>query len=91
MEGENPRRTLGDYSKPINEGYRNTIEIPNGKMRCLLDPTPPRWCKTDAYSTDFGKERVCVYFNFPFEIKLAIGLNVSPQSQSPLGKKSYYS
>nr|GEV85800.1 zinc finger, CCHC-type [Tanacetum cinerariifolium] len=30
MENENPRRTLGDYSKPSNEGYRNTIEIPNG-------------------------------------------------------------
>nr|GEU76929.1 PDR ABC-type transporter family protein [Tanacetum cinerariifolium] len=26
----NPIRTLGDYSKPSNEGYRNTIEIPVG-------------------------------------------------------------
>ncbi|GJZ63833.1 hypothetical protein Tco_0620254 [Tanacetum coccineum] len=30
MENENPRRTLGDYSKPSHEGYRNTIEIPDG-------------------------------------------------------------
>ncbi|GJX96101.1 hypothetical protein Tco_0351899 [Tanacetum coccineum] len=29
MEGENQRRTLGDYSKPIHEGYRNTIETAN--------------------------------------------------------------
>ncbi|GKF73217.1 hypothetical protein Tco_0219549, partial [Tanacetum coccineum] len=28
---ENPIRTLGYYSKPSNEGYRNTIELPVGK------------------------------------------------------------
>ncbi|GJZ51236.1 MAK10-like protein [Tanacetum coccineum] len=27
---ENPIRTLGDYSKPIQEGYKNTIELPIG-------------------------------------------------------------
>ncbi|GKB64884.1 hypothetical protein Tco_0921070 [Tanacetum coccineum] len=27
---ENPIRTLGDYSKPSHEGYRNTIELPDG-------------------------------------------------------------
>ncbi|GJR96580.1 hypothetical protein Tco_0268754 [Tanacetum coccineum] len=30
MENKNPRRTLGDYSKPRHEGYRNTIEILDG-------------------------------------------------------------
>ncbi|GJS36732.1 hypothetical protein Tco_0535114 [Tanacetum coccineum] len=31
VEGdENPIRTLGDYSKPSHEGYRNTIELPVG-------------------------------------------------------------
>ncbi|GJU51067.1 hypothetical protein Tco_1220622 [Tanacetum coccineum] len=30
MEDENPIRTLGDYSKPSHEGYRNTIELPVG-------------------------------------------------------------
>ncbi|GKD44723.1 hypothetical protein Tco_1269368 [Tanacetum coccineum] len=30
MGDENPIRTLGDYSKPSNEGYRNTIELPVG-------------------------------------------------------------
>ncbi|GJZ69880.1 hypothetical protein Tco_0633430 [Tanacetum coccineum] len=29
MGDENPIRTLGDYSKPSHEGYRNTIELPN--------------------------------------------------------------
>ncbi|GJX86924.1 zinc finger, CCHC-type containing protein [Tanacetum coccineum] len=37
---EKPIRTLGDYSKPSHEGYRNTIELPKGTMWCLCDPTP---------------------------------------------------
>nr|GFB50726.1 zinc finger, CCHC-type [Tanacetum cinerariifolium] len=30
MENENPRHTLGDYSKPSHEGYSNTIDILDG-------------------------------------------------------------
>ncbi|GKD44211.1 zinc finger, CCHC-type containing protein [Tanacetum coccineum] len=30
MEKENPIHTLGDYSRPSHEGYRNTVELPNG-------------------------------------------------------------
>ncbi|GKC88496.1 hypothetical protein Tco_1149145 [Tanacetum coccineum] len=30
MGDANPIRTLGDYSKPSHEGYRNTIEIVKG-------------------------------------------------------------
>nr|GEV50366.1 hypothetical protein [Tanacetum cinerariifolium] len=30
MGDANPNRTLGDYSKPSHEGYRNTIELPVG-------------------------------------------------------------
>ncbi|GKF00162.1 hypothetical protein Tco_0023512, partial [Tanacetum coccineum] len=30
MGDKNPIRTLGDYSKPRHEGYRNTIELPVG-------------------------------------------------------------
>ncbi|GKF09606.1 zinc finger, CCHC-type containing protein [Tanacetum coccineum] len=30
MGDENHIRTLGDYSKPSHEGYRNTIELPVG-------------------------------------------------------------
>ncbi|GJW45788.1 hypothetical protein Tco_0077434 [Tanacetum coccineum] len=30
MGDENPIRTLGDYSKPNHEGYRNTIDLPVG-------------------------------------------------------------
>ncbi|GJV89752.1 MAK10-like protein [Tanacetum coccineum] len=35
MGDENPIRTLGDYSRPSHEGYRNTIELPDGKN---MDP-----------------------------------------------------
>ncbi|GJY72021.1 hypothetical protein Tco_0475724 [Tanacetum coccineum] len=28
MGDANPIRTLGDYSKPSHEGYKNTIELP---------------------------------------------------------------
>ncbi|GJT39400.1 hypothetical protein Tco_0939265 [Tanacetum coccineum] len=30
MGDANPIRTLGDYSKPSHEGYRNTIELSEG-------------------------------------------------------------
>nr|GEV64937.1 reverse transcriptase domain-containing protein [Tanacetum cinerariifolium] len=30
MENEIPTHTLGDYSRPSQEGYRNTIELPDG-------------------------------------------------------------
>nr|GEW60843.1 MAK10-like protein [Tanacetum cinerariifolium] len=30
MGDENPIRTLGDYFRPSHEGYRNTIELPEG-------------------------------------------------------------
>ncbi|GJU78857.1 zinc finger, CCHC-type containing protein [Tanacetum coccineum] len=29
MGDENPIHTLGDYSKPSHEGYKNTIELPS--------------------------------------------------------------
>ncbi|GJU44939.1 MAK10-like protein [Tanacetum coccineum] len=36
MGDENLIRTLGDYSKPSHEGYRNTIELPEGNNVVLL-------------------------------------------------------
>ncbi|GJW07390.1 MAK10-like protein [Tanacetum coccineum] len=37
MGDENPIRTLGDYSKPSHEGYRNNIELPVGNNVCEID------------------------------------------------------
>ncbi|GJX22894.1 hypothetical protein Tco_0227339 [Tanacetum coccineum] len=39
MGDENPICTLGDYSKPSHEGYRNTIELPEGN-NVLRDLNP---------------------------------------------------
>ncbi|GJY24177.1 hypothetical protein Tco_0397835 [Tanacetum coccineum] len=36
MGDKNPIRTLGDYSKPSHEGYRNTIELPVGNKMVPL-------------------------------------------------------
>ncbi|GJS85270.1 hypothetical protein Tco_0751811 [Tanacetum coccineum] len=36
MENGNSIRTLGYYSRPSHEGYRNTIELPNGNNVVLL-------------------------------------------------------
>nr|GEX22826.1 zinc finger, CCHC-type [Tanacetum cinerariifolium] len=47
---ENPIHTLGDYSKPSHEGYRNTIELPVGNnvdlttwLECLLAGSIATW------------------------------------------------
>ncbi|GKE10035.1 hypothetical protein Tco_1413586 [Tanacetum coccineum] len=37
MGDENPIHTLGYYSKPSHEGYKNTIELPIGNN---VDPSP---------------------------------------------------
>ncbi|GJR82874.1 MAK10-like protein [Tanacetum coccineum] len=37
MGDENPICTLGDYSKPSHECYRNTIELPKGNNVCEID------------------------------------------------------
>ncbi|GKB37618.1 hypothetical protein Tco_0882560, partial [Tanacetum coccineum] len=41
MGDENAIRTLGDYSKPSHEGYRNTIELP--AWNTLDRKTPQRY------------------------------------------------
>ncbi|GJY83302.1 hypothetical protein Tco_0496678 [Tanacetum coccineum] len=49
MGDENPIRTLGDYSKPSYEGYRNTIELP--------DPSPHgRILLPDSLLNSFHRE-----------------------------------
>ncbi|GJS60666.1 hypothetical protein Tco_0655450 [Tanacetum coccineum] len=35
-ESANRPRTLGDYSRPSREGYRNAIELPEGSKMSLL-------------------------------------------------------
>ncbi|GJZ33778.1 zinc finger, CCHC-type containing protein [Tanacetum coccineum] len=39
-KNSNRPRTLGDYSRPSHEGYRNAIELPEGAKVSPCDPTP---------------------------------------------------
>ncbi|GJS10122.1 hypothetical protein Tco_0366918 [Tanacetum coccineum] len=101
MGDENPIRTLGDYSKPSHEGYRNTIELPVGNNVVPLRSDTIRLVQNgcsfhglrskdpNQHLKDFlklGKEHACVYFNFPYAIKLAIGLNVFLHDPSTHGR-----
>nr|GEW01499.1 ribonuclease H-like domain-containing protein [Tanacetum cinerariifolium] len=77
------RRESYPYSSRLlytsHEGYKNTIELPIGNNVVPLQSDTIRLVQN-------GKERAYVYFNFPFAIKLAIGLNVFQQDPSPHGR-----
>nr|GEV02878.1 zinc finger, CCHC-type [Tanacetum cinerariifolium] len=55
MGDENPILSLVDYFRPIHEAIGTPLSSPMGIMWCLFDQTPSGWCKTDAYSMDFGR------------------------------------
>ncbi|GJR81646.1 MAK10-like protein [Tanacetum coccineum] len=54
MGDANPIRTLGDYSRPSHEGYKNTIELPEGNNVVPLRSDTIWLVKTDGHSTDFA-------------------------------------
>nr|GEV46782.1 reverse transcriptase domain, reverse transcriptase zinc-binding domain protein [Tanacetum cinerariifolium] len=70
MENENPRRTLGDYSKPSYEGYQNTIEVPDGnnvvwskvRVLCGMDTISPRLTDVVAFIVPISKGKTVVSF-----------------------------
>ncbi|GJU70991.1 hypothetical protein Tco_1262396, partial [Tanacetum coccineum] len=82
MGDENPIRTLGDYSKPSHEGYKNTIKLPVGNNVVPL-----------RFDTIRLVQNRCSFPGLRFEdpnqhlkdfLKLlAIGLNVFQQDPSP--------
>ncbi|GJV61694.1 hypothetical protein Tco_1467794 [Tanacetum coccineum] len=51
MGDENPIRTLGDYSRPSHEGYRNTIELPEGNNVDFAKPVKVIALPQDVPST----------------------------------------
>ncbi|GKE71023.1 hypothetical protein Tco_1529095, partial [Tanacetum coccineum] len=67
---ENPIRTLGDYSKPSHEGYRNTIELHKENNVDLLQKVPyhgiDRWLQIQIFYDH-------VSFHFKCEINRATG------------------
>ncbi|GJU10577.1 hypothetical protein Tco_1132973 [Tanacetum coccineum] len=58
MGDDNPIRTLGDYSKPSHEGYKNAIELPHREQRVQIfyDHVNPVTRRTIDQSAD-GKHR----------------------------------
>ncbi|GKD44604.1 hypothetical protein Tco_1269249, partial [Tanacetum coccineum] len=65
MGDENPIRTLGDYSKPSQEGYRNTIELPIGNNVIVTTsryvvPTGRVKVPAGRYVVPTGKDNVIV-------------------------------
>ncbi|GJV40249.1 hypothetical protein Tco_1418689 [Tanacetum coccineum] len=49
MGDENLRRTLGDYSRPSHEGYRNTIEVSNGNDLAPFQIPPSGYAKPCSF------------------------------------------
>ncbi|GJV54572.1 hypothetical protein Tco_1455577 [Tanacetum coccineum] len=68
MGDANPIRTLGDYSKPSHEGYRNTIELPEWEQ-----------CGTSS----IRHHSVGAKWMLIPRTSLAIGLNVFQKDPSP--------
>ncbi|GJX10587.1 hypothetical protein Tco_0200446 [Tanacetum coccineum] len=57
-------RTLGDYSKPSYEGYRNTIELPVGKNVCEINhPTSGKLHNKNADESWEFIENLALYDN----------------------------
>nr|GFB55669.1 hypothetical protein [Tanacetum cinerariifolium] len=54
MGDENPIRTLGDYSKPSHESYRNTIDLLVGNNMVPLLSDTIRLVQANAHSMEFG-------------------------------------
>ncbi|GJY75300.1 hypothetical protein Tco_0480416 [Tanacetum coccineum] len=80
MRDENPVRTLRDHSKPSYEGYRNTIELPEGNNMVPIRSDTIRLVKNK-----------CSFHGLRFEdpnqhLKLEIGLNVFQQDPSQHGR-----
>ncbi|GKB56134.1 hypothetical protein Tco_0912320 [Tanacetum coccineum] len=57
MGDVNPIRTLGDYSKPIHEGYRNTIKLPVGNNVALIDFDSHQEKRLSSLMTQLGQHQ----------------------------------
>nr|GEV85609.1 zinc finger, CCHC-type [Tanacetum cinerariifolium] len=62
MGDKNPIRTLGDYSKPIYEGYMNTIELPIGNNMVPLRSDTIRLVQNGCSFHRFWSEDPIKYF-----------------------------
>ncbi|GJX75234.1 hypothetical protein Tco_0313829 [Tanacetum coccineum] len=56
MGDENPIRTLGDYSKPSHEGYKNTIELSIGNNVVPIRPDTIRLMQNGCSFHELGSD-----------------------------------
>ncbi|GKE07387.1 hypothetical protein Tco_1399405 [Tanacetum coccineum] len=86
MGDANPIRTLGDYSKPsLHEGYKNTIELPEGNNVVPLRSYTIRIVDSIDLNGDIRNTTRLRLFHFSLHDKLSIGLIVYPRDPSQLG------
>ncbi|GJT86719.1 hypothetical protein Tco_1068436 [Tanacetum coccineum] len=83
-DGNNVVLLRSDTIRLVQNGclfHRLRSEDPNQHLKDFLK-------LVDSLDLDvqIGKGRACLYFNFPFTIKLGIGLNVFQQDPSPPGR-----
>ncbi|GKB71099.1 zinc finger, CCHC-type containing protein, partial [Tanacetum coccineum] len=89
---KNPHRTLGDYSRPSHEGYRNTIEVPNGNDLVPLRSDTIRLVQNGcsfhglrAHSTDLrSRIRIKHLKDFFKNYGFSINLNVETMKKDAL-------
>ncbi|GJZ46423.1 hypothetical protein Tco_0594019 [Tanacetum coccineum] len=90
MGDVNPIRTLGDYSKPSNEGYRNTIELPEGNnVVPLRSDTIPLENLSQKYGLvlrTYSKKSLIMASNFGSKSKSFMTMSLPPQDE-PLNNR----
>ncbi|GJU79348.1 hypothetical protein Tco_1276418 [Tanacetum coccineum] len=85
MGGENPIRTLGDYSKPSHEGYRNTIELPVGNnVNDSRDFTKP--IKTIALPQDVPSTSDRCLIELENQVQCLIKARITPTQPTQVNK-----
>nr|GEU74160.1 MAK10-like protein [Tanacetum cinerariifolium] len=82
MGDENPIRTLGDYSKPSHEGYRNIIELPVGNNVVPLRSDTIR-LKHGLISRTYYKKSLVMASTFGSKSKFFMTMSI-PSQDEPL-------
>nr|GEW35679.1 ribonuclease H-like domain-containing protein [Tanacetum cinerariifolium] len=81
MRDENPIRTLGDYSKPSHEGYRNTIELPVGNNVCSNNIKENLSLKHGLVSKTYSKKSLIMAMIFGSKSKSFMTMSIPSQDE----------
>ncbi|GKD35256.1 MAK10-like protein [Tanacetum coccineum] len=84
MGEENPRRTVGDYSRPSHEGYQNTIKVPNGNDMVPLRSDTIRLVQNECSFHGLWSEDPNQHIKDFLKIVDSIDLNVETRERTRL-------